>query len=470
MRMSSACVLAGTLLLTSVALAQAPAPAPAPPRGPADIMNRAAEGRARSDVKRAAETAESAAAQTAPAEQSAKEPAAEGAQGESPQASDPHAHAARDPHAVLAAPEMASAEPSASLPRGVIDIEVVDPSGAPKPDAEIVLGIMAGMGGRTEQRAKSDGQGRYQFRDLAVGSQQAYRVNVLYEGAKFSSTPFRLPDDSGYRVRIPLRPTTTDRSLMFQVIGQTVVELRDERLHITQQARLANAGESVIVFPTDGIEVPLPEGFTAFQWQDQMTDQKGEELAGKGFRLRGSLPPGSVTLAWTYDVKLEGTSAKVLVEQPWRTYTYRVVSEAPPGLKLRVSEFPEPEKVEDNQRQLFFTQIQRRPNEARLEAFTIRLEGIPGPGPGRWIAAVLALIAVGIGLSRAFKTSDDKDERRAALTARKQELIALAKATESEAETGEIGPHYRAERLQEIVTELALVLRDEELLAASKAR
>ena len=70
-------------------------------------------------------------------------------------------------------------------------------------------------------------------------------------------------------MRVPLKPTTTDHGLMFQVIGQTVVELRDDRLHITQQARLANAGEAVFVLPKDGLVVPLPEGFTAFQLQEQ---------------------------------------------------------------------------------------------------------------------------------------------------------------------------------------------------------
>ena len=112
----------------------------------------------------------------------------------------------------------------------------------------------------------------------------------MYQGAKFSSTPFRLPDDQGYAVRVPLKPTTADTGLMFQVIGQTAVELRDDRLHVTQQARLANAGEATVVLPKDGLLVSLPEGFTAFQWQEQMTDQKGEQVAGQGFKLRGSLP------------------------------------------------------------------------------------------------------------------------------------------------------------------------------------
>lgn len=368
----------------------------------------------------------------------------------------------RDPHTALAAPSLPTAEPAGDLPIGSIAIEVLDPRGQPYPNAEIVLGVMASMGARTEQRAKTGADGRYTFSGLATGTQQAYRVNVLYGGAKFSTTPFRLPDDSGYLARVPLLATTQSDRMVFQVIGQTFIELRDDRLHVTQQARLANAGDGVFVLPKEGIVVPLPENFTAFSWQEQMTDQRGDENAGVGFKLRGSLPPGSVTLAWSFDLPRSGESAKIPVSLPFRTFSYRVISEAPEGLSMRVSEFPAVERVQDGGRSLWFTQIQRSPSDARLDKFQIKLDGIPGPGPGRWIASGIALFAVLFGLSRAFRGSSDDVDRRATLEAHKLSLIARAKQTEEEHARGDIGPEYKAERMQEIVTELAMVLRDEE--------
>jgi len=394
----------------------------------------------------------------APAPQAEPAPAEEG--------SDPHGHDAHghDPHAALEPPTLPTAEPATDLPSGSIAIEVTDPGGRPYPNAEIVLGVMGSMGNRTEQRAKSAANGQYIFEKLAVGTQQAYRVNVVYGGAKFSSTPFQLPEGSGYRVHVPLRATTQDNRMVFQVIGQTVVELRDDRLHITQQARLANAGESVFVLPQDGLLVPLPDKFTAFQWQEQMTDQRGEEKAGEGFRLRGSLPPGAVMLGWTFDLPRDGTAARIPVSLPFRTFTYRVISEAADEMKLRVSDFPEAERVRDEGRDLLYTQIQRSPQDAPLDAFTIKLDGIPGPGPGRWIATVLAAFAACVGLSRAFRGGRDDGERKALIAARKGELLAQARLTEQELAKGEIGPEYKARRMDEITTELALVLRDEEAL------
>jgi hypothetical protein len=268
-------------------------------------------------------------------------------------------------------------------------------------------------------------------------------------------------------VRVPLKETTRNDRMLFQLVGQTVVELRDDRLHITQQARLANAGQTVYVLPGDGRVIPLPEGFTAFQWQDQMSDQRGEEVAGRGFRLRGSFPPGTVTLAWSYDVKREGESARIPVTLPFKTYTYRIIAEAPAGLKLRAGEFPEPERVKDEGRDLLFTQLQRQPGDPLLEPFTIKLDGIPGPGPGRWIAVALALLLVAVGLSRAFGHGDDSAERKVFITGRKQVLLREARETEEEHARGDIGPEYRVRRMDEIITELALLLRDEEALASA---
>lgn len=497
-------------LSTRLVAAQEPAPQ-RPPSGPAEIFNRANEGRNKAEINRAVNAVDNAAASQAgpsavtsgstpnapqghgatsapgtpaPATGATSAPgapaaAAPGAPAQAGGSAAPAASAAaaahahghgRDPQAVLAEPVLPVAEPKRGLAPGSIEVSVVKPDGTPQPGADIMLGVMASMGGRTEQRAKADANGKHVFSGLAVGSKQAYRVNVISGGAKFSTTPFRLPEELGYQARMVLKPTTSDIRLMFQVIGQTVIELRDDRLHVTQQGRLANAGDSVIAFPKDGLVVPLPPGFTAFTWQDVMTDQKGEELAGKGFRIRGSLPPGSVTLAWTFDLERSGSSAKLTVNQPWRSYTYRVISEAPEGLKLRVTDFPEAERIQDTGRELLFTQVQRSPNEPPLAAINVRIDGIPGPGPGRWVAVLLAVLAVTTGLFYAFGRGDgeaERGERRAALEVQKQRLITLAKQTDTEHAAGEIGPRFRAERLTEIATELAMVLRDEETLASA---
>jgi len=256
--------------------------------------------------------------------------------------------------------------------------------------------------------------------------------------------------------------------LIFAMMGQTVVELRDDRLHITQQARVANAGESVYVLPGDGILVPLPKGFTAFQWQDVMTDQKGTEVMGEGFRIKGSLPPGTYSLAWAYDVERDATSARIPVAMPFKTYSYRVIAEAPEGLTLRVTDFPEAEKVKDEGRNLLFTQLRRAPPEPTIGPLTIRIDGIPGPGPGRWVAVAIFALTVLLGLWVALRRPDDAESRaehKRLFGERKAFLLEAARQAEAELARGEVGPQYHARRLDEIETELAMVLRDEASLS-----
>jgi len=114
--------------------------------------------------------------------------------------------------------------------------------------------------------------------------------------------------------------------------------------------------------------------------------------------------------------------------------------------------------------------VQRAPSEPPLSTINVRLEGIPGPGPGRWVAVLLAVLAATTGLFYAFGRGEgeaQRSERRTALDEQKQRLIALAKQTDTEHTAGEIGPQFRAERLREIATELAMVLRDEETLGGA---
>jgi hypothetical protein len=451
-RVVAGALVAGVLVAGEVAAQEA-----APATGPAQIFQRNGEHGAKTDVERAARSGEAAAAQQNP------QPVPK----QGPSAAQPPLD--EHPHAVLAPPSMPTAEAAVDLPVGSIDIDVLAPDGTPYANAELVLGVMGSSSERSEKRARADRAGHYRFSGLATGSQQAYRVNVLYGGAKFSSTPFRLPDNAGYRVRVPLKATTRSDQLFFQLVGQTVVELRDDRLHITQQARLANAGKDVFVLPQDGLVIQLPPGHTAFQWQDQMTDQRGETIADKGFRLRGSFPPGTVTLAWTYDLPRDGSSARVPVNLPWKTYTYRLISEAPEGLSLRATDFPDAERVKDEGRWLLFTQIQKQPGDPHMGPFTLRLDGIPGPGPGRWIAVALAVLLVAFGLSRSVQRADDSADRQQFIVQRKAQLLAEARAVDAEHARGESGPEYLARRMNEIETELALLLRDEEILGTKKA-
>lgn len=379
------------------------------------------------------------------------------------------ADGARAARSLFDAPPVAVAQPSPAVPPGTVEVTVVDAEGRPVERASVLLGVMAQGGDRTRIPGSTNENGIVVYRELATGSGRAYRVNVPYEGATYSSPPFQLPPDHGYAVRVVRLPVTRDDRTVLQLVGQTYVEVRDERLHVVQQAQLANMSPTpqTYVFPEDGLRVALPEGYLAFQTQPVMSDQRVEEIAGFGMRIRGSLPPGRVTLTWAFDVPITGANMDLVFAVPFRTYVYRVITDAPPGMSLEVDPLPPVESFEDEGRRLFGTEIQRRPGDPPFEQLTMRFRGIPGPGPARWVAVGLALGLLALGLALAIFGGGSRARPLAAesLARKKRELLEEAAELEREFARGEIGPQWRQKRRAAIVRELAVLLHQEKAAA-----
>ncbi len=363
---------------------------------------------------------------------------------------------------VLSAPNLSSAEPSGAIPAGTIRVRVVDAQGNPVPDVPVNVGVLA-QGDRSRHNGRSDAQGIATFADLPTGSGQAYRVNVPSRGATYGSTPFRLPTDQGYDVRITRLPVTEDDRFVFFHIFRVVIELKDERLHVIHQVELTNAGQDTYAFPASGLRASLPEGATAFQAQRIMTDQRVEELPDDGgYAIRGSLPPGTVQMAWAYDVPVEGESMRIPIDVPLHFFGLQVFSEAPEGLVMNVAGMPDPQRVDNEGQPLWVTQMRRGPSDAPLEQVTVTISGIPGPGPLRWIAVVLALAFVLGGVFLFVQGGDPREATARARRQRREELLAEARELEADFEIGEIGPEYRQKRREEIVRALAVLLHEEE--------
>jgi hypothetical protein len=209
--------------------------------------------------------------------------------------------------------------------------------------------------------------------------------------------------------------------------------------------------------------VRLPEGFTAIQTQDVMTDQRVVEDKKAGLRVHGSLPPGEVTLLWGFDLPLDGSELRFAIDIPWLTFAYRVIADAPEGMTLEVEGMPEPMVHADGGRRFLVAEMQRRVGEPPFKRLELALRGIPGPGPGRWIAVLLALLAVagGVALSRRTAPEPRASAGDGALAARRAELFARARELAALREAGEAGPQYHAEQMALLTDELAALLYEE---------
>jgi hypothetical protein len=370
-----------------------------------------------------------------------------------------------------------SAQQNPELARGTIRVRVIDAEGVAQPGANVLLGVMKQESKRDKVPAVTDAQGIAVFRDLPVGTSQAYRVNVPAGRATYSSTPFQLPLTGGYDVTIVRLPTTEDAQSLVLAVGQLLVEQKDERLHVTQQARLVNVGQNTVVFPEDGLLIKLPKGATAFQSQAVMTDQRFVEEEGEGFRILGSVPPasqGEVVLTWAFDVPVTSSDMSFEVPLPWKTFMYRVLVEAPQGLHASVEGMPEMQLFDEHGQRVLVTQVQQAAGEATLSRVVVRITGIPGPGPLRWVAVAFAFGLVALGVVWAVRGPRPQKAASAALGGarygasaiddlqkRKQDLLALAHALEQARERGEIGPQYYAERIEHLTEQLAFWIQVE---------
>jgi len=254
-------------------------------------------------------------------------------------------------------------------------------------------------------------------------------------------------------------------------VGATSFELKDERIKVVQQVRLVNIGQDTYVFPDEGTLVTLPAGFTAVQSQDVMTDQKVEEVPDKGVAVKGSLTPGEVTLLWGFDLPLSGTEASFSIGIPWAAVAYRVVADAPPGLQVSVADMPAPQLHTGDGRRYWVTEVQRRVGETPFRTLSVKLTGIPGPGPSRWIAALLALLAAGVGIALGARPASASEGKGAApsIDARRDELLARARELREQRQAGDIGPEYEKEQLSLLTDELAALLLQQGRDAAARA-
>jgi hypothetical protein len=213
-------------------------------------------------------------------------------------------------------------------------VRVEDENGVVVSGAAVEIGVLAQAGKRDKKTGMTDAAGNAVFAGLPTGSAQAYRVNVPFGGATYSSNPFQLPPSRGFEVTIRRLPVSNDERFLLQFLMRVYLELKDGRVQVVEQSQFTNLGKATYVFPKEGVEIVLPEERVAFQTQPTMGDQRIVE-SERGFRLFGSIPPGRVNLLWAFDLPLAGTEVAFKQAVPFRTYRFSIEADAPPRRQAR---------------------------------------------------------------------------------------------------------------------------------------
>jgi hypothetical protein len=339
-------------------------------------------------------------------------------------------------------------EASPGVLRGVISATIVNEKGMPLVGTQVRLGILfqkiAEGESRSEKFAQADSTGSVRFTDLPSGTDHAYRVTVQSGSASYQTSPFNLRQDMGQRVVLHVFPSTPDiERAMIGMRGYMYIETRDDVFQFEVLFRVFNVGQITWV-PKD-VVIQLPQGFKAFKAQDAMTDVRFEAVDGVGARLKGTFSPGQQEASFRFQMpKSDEESASFHMTLPPHVAEMRVIAEASSAMNLEVDGFqpPVPTANQNGQRVLVSVkQLTRRDEE--LKDFVATLSGIPVPGPGRWVAVLVALcMAIG-GVFAARGAFDDAGSGKDVAADKKRareillgELVALEAARRAD----KIGP------------------------------
>lgn len=221
------------------------------------------------------------------------------------------------------------------------------------------------------------------------------------------------------------------------------IEPRDEALHVEQLLRFVNVGSQTWI--AQEVVVPVDRTHRAFAVNEHQGDLRIGFVQGRGYRIAGPVPPGVSELSFRYQIPLAGSDTiRFSAFLPPRVAHVRVLSSASTSTSMSVTGFPEAHLVRDDEGQRFLvTDRYVSPGGDQLDQATISIQGLPTPGPARWMALSFALGAVFVGLyfglwpgSASKRLAEAHTERLRARTSLLERLEALERARRA----GEIGP------------------------------
>jgi hypothetical protein len=379
----------------------------------------------------------------------------------------PAGHPAVGGAAAPHAPEQDAVIPVPELPPGTIMVRLVNAQGDPLPNAEVILGVqfqkIAEGEQKTERRAKTDLGGSVRFDGLTTGSDYSYRVITRSGPAEYSSEQMQLKGDAGMMSLLHVYPVTRNPSeAAVGAIGYIYCETRDDVFQFEVLFRYGN--RSALSWVPENARMSLPSGFKAFKAGEVVTDVRFEEEPGQGVKLNGTFSPGQQSASFRFQVpRKEETSASFHFGLPPHVGEVRFIAEAAQGMEIDVEGFEKPQidVSQTGQRVMVTRRVAVRGQASGLGPFTASLAGIPTPGEGRWIAALIATLLAGLGVA-AFrgKLGDESQQdlqERDAERARRVLLDELVDLTRARRE-GRVGPSTYESARRALVEALARIV------------
>jgi hypothetical protein len=368
-----------------------------------------------------------------------------------------------DPHASLGMGQRSlqnSSGPDSGVNPKTVVVEVLGPTGDPVVGAHIELHThfqsVAQGNSSNVAKATSNAQGEASFTGLDDAIRFSYGVTVIREGATYDIPPFPL-SKVGHRVRVQTFPVTKDpKEALVGLQGFISVGVREDLFRIDGVYRVVNMGSHT--WRPDPIFLRLPSDAQAVEAKISSGDSGFEESEG-GLKLVGSYPPGQKDIPFSFHVpNLNEENRVISIGLPPHMVDFNVLTEHAPGLELSVSPgFDTTEKrTGRDQKEVLITRRVMKPGEGQLTEVRVELRGLPVVGPGRWVAAVLALLIALLGLAatlvrKGASSPDDVAQQDSVRDTLLREILLLETARQRR----DIGPRMYEQTKREILVALA---------------
>ena len=340
------------------------------------------------------------------------------------------------------------------LPAGTLMVRAVGEGGAPQPGLAVVLALArAGEGGVKEFKAKTDDKGEARFGGLDAKPDSGYLAEVIKDGSRFSSKPFRMQENVGSRVIVDVRPVSRDVSALRIGPGSHFIcEITDDVVQVVEVWRLMNPSASAVDPGPNGLHLPLPD--KALSAQPGPQNPPNFTVVNHEAVLRGPIPPGDTEIQVMFALAYEGGTLNFQQRTPIAFDDVAMVTEKIDGLGVDGNQLSTEERELQGRKLVLY----RGPGTSPGGVIELRFHGLPHADPTwRYVAVTLALAFIlGFGVyaargSGARATRERLEQQREHLL---NELAALADSG------GERHEGKRAHKKEELTARLVRVYRE----------
>ena len=344
------------------------------------------------------------------------------------------------------------AHPDKAVPAGTLVVHAVGEGGTPLPGLEVILGhAHAGEPTVTETKSRTDAKGEARFTGLDAKPTSGYMAEVVKQGGRFASKPFRLQENVGSSLSIDVRPVSRDLSaLKIDANSHLIFDVQDDVVQVIEVLHIVNSSSQAVDPGGAGLHFSLPA--KALSAAPGPQNPPTFSVNGHDALLRGPISPGETDVQIMFLLTYDTPTLDFSQRMPIPMEQLSLVTEKIDGLDVSGNGLERTERTAQGRALLVFG----GPSVPAGGEIALRFSGLPhANATWRYVAVVVVgLLLLGFGIYAAG--GSETRGRRTTLEAERERLLNELVALEQK----QGGDKKREHKKQELTARLAKVYRE----------